>query len=280
VELAHAALGELEKRNVLVIGAGENGELTARALHERGVSTVFVANRRYDRAIGLAQRFGGEAVRFDDLPAHLVDTDIVVSSTSSPHQLVGRDELALVMEQREGRSLLLIDIAVPRDIDPTVRDLPGITLYDMDDLQREIGRNMSVRESEATRARTLIEQDVEGYSRWLASLEVVPTITALRERGDAIVEEVLRENESRWVSLEDADRERVAVLARAVVQRLLHEPTLRLKGSVEDERSYVYVQALRELFGIEPPNALELDTAGTGAEVTDLESRRKRHRGS
>jgi glutamyl-tRNA reductase len=182
------------------------------------------------------------------------------------------------MEQREGRPLLLIDIAVPRDIDPSVRDLPGITLYDMDDLQREIGRNMGVRESEATRARTLIEQDVEGYSRWLASLEVVPTITALRERGDAIVDEVLRENESRWVALEDADRERVGILARAVVNRLLHEPTIRLKGSVEDDRSYVYVQALRELFAIEPPNALELDAADAGAEVTDLESRRQRHR--
>ena len=278
VELASAALGELETRNVLVIGAGENGELTARALHERGVRTVFVANRRYDRAIGLAQRFDGQAVRFDDLPAHLAQTDIVVSSTSSPHQIVGREELELVMEQREGRPLLLIDIAVPRDIDPSVRDLPGITLYDMDDLQREIGRNMGVRKAEATRARMLIEQDVEGYSRWLASLEVVPTITALRERGDAIVDEVLRENESRWVSLEDADRERVAVLARAVVNRLLHEPTLRLKGSVEDDRSYVYVQALRELFGIEPRGALDLEVGASGAEVTDLETRRQRHR--
>src|SRR3954463_13442917 len=116
VELARGALGELGNRSVLVIGAGENGELTARALHERGVDTVFVANRRYDRAIGLAQRFGGHAVRFEELPSQLVEADIVVSATSSPHQIVGRDEMQLVAEQRDARPLLMIDIAVPRDI--------------------------------------------------------------------------------------------------------------------------------------------------------------------
>ena len=165
---------------------------------------MFVANRRYDRAIGLAQRFGGIAVRFDDLPAQLVEADIVVACTSSPHQIAGRDELALVMEQRGGRTLLVIDIAVPRDIEPTVRDLPGITLYDMDDLQREVARNLSVREAEATRARSLIGEEVDRFARWLASLEVVPTIAALRERGEQIVEHVLRENESRWVALSES----------------------------------------------------------------------------
>src|SRR4051794_7430583 len=142
VELAADMLGDLSSRRVLVIGAGENGELTAQALRERGVHTVFVANRRYDRAIGLAQRFGGNAVRFDDLPAELLKADIVVSSTASPHQIVGREELELVENERSGRPLVLIDIAVPRDIDPSVRDLPGIALYDMDDLQRAVARNM------------------------------------------------------------------------------------------------------------------------------------------
>src|SRR5437588_4107303 len=114
VELARATLGELQARRVLIVGAGENGELTAQALHQRGVETVFVANRRYDRAIGLAQRFGGIAVRFDDLPAQLLEADIVVTCTSSPHQILGRDELAVVLAQRESRPLLAIDIAVPR----------------------------------------------------------------------------------------------------------------------------------------------------------------------
>jgi glutamyl-tRNA reductase len=275
VQLARSMLGDLSTRSALVIGAGENGELTAEALHKQGVATVFVANRRYDRAIGLAQRFGGTAVRFEDLPAQLLASDIVVAATSSPHQIVGREELEVVMGQREGRPLCLIDIAVPRDIDPTVRDMPGISLYDMDDLQREVARNIGSREAEATRARALVAEEVDRFSRWVASLEVVPTIAALRERGDAIVDQVLRENEPRWESLSDTDRERVEMLARAVVSRLLHEPTLRLKDATERDASYHYVQALRELFAID---------AGVGgeaaqAEVTSLESRRRRRSG-
>ena len=235
------------------------------------METVFVANRRYDRAIGLAERFGGTAVRFEDLPAHLLTSDIVVSSTASPHQIVGRDELALVVEQRAGRPLLVIDIAVPRDIDPSVRDLRGITLYDMDDLQREVARNLSGREAEASRARTLIDEECERFARWLGSLDVVPTIAALHERADAIVAQVLRENEQRWVSLADEDRERVETMARAIASRLLHEPTLRLKHATGED-SYVYLQALRELFAIEAG----VPDAAPAAEVTSLDSRRRR----
>lgn len=274
VELARGTLGELDSRRVLVIGAGENGELTAKALRERGVETVFVANRRYDRAIGLAQRFGGHAVRFDDLPRELVAADIVVSSTASPHQIVGREELELVMESREGRPLLLIDIAVPRDIDPTVRELPGITLFDMDDLQREVARNLDAREAEVAHVRAIIEQEVDRFGDWLASLDVVPTIAALRDRGEEIVQRVLRENEPRWESLGEADRARVELLARTIVGRLLHEPTLRMKGAAERGGSYVHLQALRELFGLESEPADYEQTPA--ADVTRLEDRRKR----
>jgi glutamyl-tRNA reductase len=165
-----------------------------------------------------------------------------------------------------------MDIAVPRDIDPAVRGLPGITLYDMDDLQHAVARNMSGREAEATKAGTLIEQEVERFTQWLGSLEVVPTIAALRERGDEIVAQVLRENEHRWDSMSDEDRGRVELMARAVISRLLHEPTLRLKET-EGDRAYVYVDALRELF------ALDGGTAPEGqAEVASLEARRKKSR--
>jgi glutamyl-tRNA reductase len=274
VELARGILGELDSRRVLVIGAGENGELTAKALRERGVETVFVANRRYDRAIGLAQRFGGQAVRFDALPREMEAADIVVSSTASPHQLVGRDELELVMEQRGGRPLLLIDIAVPRDIDPSVRELPGITLFDMDDLQREVARNLSGREAEVTKVHAIIEQETERYGDWLASLDVVPTIAALRERGEEIVQRVLRENDGRWESLAEADRRRVEMMARAVVNRMLHEPTLRIKDSAERGGSYVQLQALRELFGLEA-DAPDYEL-GESADVASLEERRRK----
>ena len=165
---------------------------------------------------------------------------------------------------------------MPRDVEPSVRDLSGVSLYDMDDLQREVARNIGSRESEATRARAVVDDEVERFSRWLGSLDVVPTIAALRERGDEIVEQVLRENEPRWEALTEADRDRVEMLARAIVSRLLHEPTLRLKDATERDASYHYVQALRELFAIEA-GARANDTPA--AEVHSLESRRRRRSG-
>jgi glutamyl-tRNA reductase len=269
VQLASDFLGDLSDKRVLVIGAGENAELTARTLRDRGVETLFVANRRYDRALGLAQRYGGRAVTFEDLPRELERADIVVSSTGAPHQIVGREELEFVAASRLGRPLVLIDLAVPRDFEPSVRDCPGIALYDIDDLQHAVARNMSVREAEAEEARSLLAEEVERFEGWLDSLDVVPTISALRRRGEEIVEQVLRENESRWESLSETDRERVAMLARAVVSRLLHEPTLRLKGSAGEHSSYRYLHAMRELFG------LEAALAPHEASITRLDSRRR-----
>jgi glutamyl-tRNA reductase len=267
--------GQLSDRRVLVIGAGEQGERTAQALKDRGAHAVFVANRHYDRALGLAERYSGSAVPLDELPAELALADIVVSCTSSPHQLVGREELALVLDGREEQPLVIIDIAVPRDIDPSVRDLPGVTLYDMDDLEQEVARNMSGREAEAERARVLVDRDVERFEGWLASLEVLPTIRGLRERADAIVQQVLAENAPRWESLSEADRERVAAMSRALVARLFHEPTMRLRDGAEDESSYMHVAVLRELFGLDAAPA-PLDDEQPSADVTELDSRRRR----
>jgi glutamyl-tRNA reductase len=167
---------------------------------------------------------------------------------------------------------MIIDIAVPRDFDPAVRGLPGITLYDMDDLQHAVAHNMSGREAEATKAGAIVDQEVERFQRWFDSLEVVPTVAALRERADEIVAQVLRENEERWESASADDRRRIELMARAVVSRLLHEPTLRLK-STEGDRAYVYVDALRELFALDGQPAVDETPA---AEVTSLDARRKR----
>jgi len=267
VQLASDFLGELADRRVLVIGAGENAELTARALRDRGVQTLFVANRRYDRALGLAQKFGGRAVTFEEMPRELETADIVVTSTGAPHQIVGREELEFVAAARMGRPLVMIDLAVPRDIEPSVRDCPGIALYDMDDLQRAVARNLDAREAEAAEAVVLVREDVERFEEWVASLDVVPTISALRRRADEVVRQVLDENEPRWESLSQADRERLEVMARAVASRLLHEPTIRLK----DRSSYHHLHTLRELFGLDPAPAAD----APAAEVTRLDERRR-----
>lgn len=267
VEIAQRTLGDLSSRHVLVIGAGETAELTARALVARGVATVFIANRRYDRAIGLAQRFGGEAVRFDELPSRLLEADIVVSATHSPHHIVERAELAEVMRQREGRPLLIVDIAVPRDVDPGCRELPGVSLHDVDDVQAIVERNVSGREREAVSAERIIDAELIRFEAWLASLQVVPTIAALRKRSDEIVRRVLAENDGRWETMSDADRERVEALASAVASRLLHEPTMRMRRSAEADAAYLHVNALRELFGLDAATEPE---SGAEASVTPL----------
>lgn len=273
VELAQRTLGDLATRTVLLVGAGETGELTARALAARGVEAVFVANRHYNRAIGLAQRFGGRAVRIDQLPAQMEDADIVVSTTNSPHHIIEREELDVVIERRGARPLLLMDLAVPRDIDPACREAAGVSLHDVDDVQAIADQNASGRAAEARRAERILEAEVERFERWLGLLEVVPTVSALRKRADEIVERVLAENEARWETLSEGDRERLRVMARAIANRLLHEPTLRIKRSAEDEAAYVYVHALRELFGLDTETA---PLAGEDAEVTPLRGRRRR----
>jgi glutamyl-tRNA reductase len=276
VELARRTLGDLSDRRVLMVGAGETAELVAQALVARGVETVFVANRHYDRAIGLAQRFKGSAVRFDDLPEQLQAADIVVSATNSPHHIVERDGLEQVMRTREGRPLLAIDIAVPRDIDPDCREIPGVSVHDIDDVQQIVERNTSGREAEARRAELIIEAELDRFDRWLASLEVVPTIAAMRERGEEVVRRVMAENESRWQDLGEADRERMEAMARAIASRLLHEPTVRLRRAAGNDDAYSYVSALRELFGLDVETEVEAEGEGT---VTRL-PRRNPGRGS
>jgi glutamyl-tRNA reductase len=271
VELARHALGDLADRRVLVIGAGETAELVARALVTRGAAGVFVANRHYDRAIGLAQRFDGTAVRFEELPEQLEAADIVVSATNSPHHIVERDDIAAVMETRDGRPLLLVDIAVPRDIEPACREIAGVSLHDIDDVQQIVARNAGGREAEAKRAERILAAEQERFERWLASLEVVPTISSLRERADEVVRRVLAENDPRWETLGEADRERVQAMAKAIASRLLHEPTLRMKRSAGSDDAYLYVSALRELFGLD---AAEVEPEGkAGANVTELRRR-------
>jgi glutamyl-tRNA reductase len=214
---------------------------------DAGVQTVHVANRARDRAEDLARRFGGRTVSFDDLAHELRRCDLVLTCTSCPHRVLTRRDLAAAVR---GRSLLVVDTAVPRDVEPSAGELRGVTLYDLDAIQEEIGRSLSAREGEARSAAPIIEEEVTCFGRWLAALEVVPTISALRERGQAAVERALRANERRWQSLNDDDRERVKLIASAVMSDLLHEPTLRLRQAGERGSSSLYVQTVRELFGL------------------------------
>jgi glutamyl-tRNA reductase len=250
VALAREQLGDLEGREVVILGTGETSELTARALADSGVRTVFVANRRRDRALSLARRYHGSAVNFDELPRALANADIVLAATASPHLLLEASELADVMKLRHGRPMLLIDLAVPRDIDSACVELEGVSLYDVDDLQAVIARNRRVRQAEARKAEGIIEEEIQQFATWLGALEVLPTLAALRAHAAEIADRVLRENDGKWESASPRDRERVEALVQAVVNRLLHDPTMRMKD-VRDDRVHLRMAIIRELFGLE-----------------------------
>jgi glutamyl-tRNA reductase len=258
VVLAKELLGELTDRRVVILGTGETSELTAQALHDSGVHTVFVANRRRDRAISLARRHQGETVGFDELPEALMTADIVVAATSSPHLLLEAGEIAEVMELRGRRPLLMIDLAVPRDVDARCSDVNGVSLYDIDDLQAVIARNRKVRAAEAVKAEGIVEEEIGHFATWLGSLEVLPTLAALRAKATQISQQVVLENDGKWETASGRDLERVDAIARAIVNRLLHEPTLRMKD-LADERVHARMQLVRELFGLSD------DGAGEGA---------------
>ncbi len=275
VDLALSVLGGLQERHVVVLGAGETSELTARALADQGAGTFFVANRHADRALSLAQRFGGTVVGLDGLPDQLLAADIVLSSTSSPHPIVGRDELEQVMRERSGRPLLLIDIAVPRDIEAACAELEGVRLYDIDDLQAVVARNLSTRAGEAPRAEEIVEEEIHRFARWLGQLDTLPTVSALREHGNDIVEQVLAENSGRWESASPRDLARIEAVARAVMSRLLHEPTIRLR-SLSEERGHASLELVRELFALREDPPSQEPAATELAEVHDLRRRRER----
>ena len=256
VDLAQRLLGDLSGRPAVIIGAGETSELTAQAFAARGTGTIFVANRHADRARSLAERFGGEVCGLDRLPETLERADIVVASTASPHAIVGREELELVMAAREGRPLLLIDIAVPRDIDPACAEIEGVTLRDIDDLESVVEHNLAGRAADLPAADAIVEEEILRFARWLGTLDARPTIAALRLRADEIVERVLEENSGRWESASPRDLARIEALARAVASRLLHEPTIRL-ASLDSERRHGSVELLRDLFALRDGDAAD-----------------------
>jgi glutamyl-tRNA reductase len=249
VSLARELLGDLGGREVVIVGTGETSELTARALADSGGRTVFVANRRRDRALALAKRYHGTALSFDELPQVLQRADIVVAATASPHLLLEARELAEVMLHRGAHPMLLIDLAVPRDIDSSCAQLDGVSLYDIDDLEAVIARNKRVRRTEARRAEGIIEEEIQHFAAWLGSLEVLPTLAALRSHATEIAEQVVRENAGKWESASPRDLERVDALARAVVNRLLHDPTARMK-ELRDDRVHARMAMVRDLFGL------------------------------
>ena len=251
VELAKKVFDTLEGRTILVVGAGKMSELTAKHLVSQGVHSVLVANRTYERAVELAERFEGEAIRYDDLFTRMSDADIVISSTSAAHFVVRKADVAGAMRGRGGRPLFLIDIAVPRDIDPEVNNLSNVFLYDIDDLNGVVEANLEERMREARRAEIIIEEEISSFDAWLDSMEVVPTVAAMRTRAEAMRQEELARALKRLGSLSEKEIRTVEALSEAIVNKMLHGPTARLKVVAAEKDGYVYVEAARRLWGLD-----------------------------
>jgi glutamyl-tRNA reductase len=244
--LAEQVFGDLRDRKILVIGAGKVGELAARSLLSRGADIAWVANRSADRAAQLAERLGGAARPLGELDEQLVEADVVVSSTSAADWILQRAQVERAMRARKGRPLFLIDLAVPRDLDPSIHELDGCYLYDIDDLQAVVAETLAGRRREAERAEAIVATEAERFREWQASLRVVPAITSLRARAEEI-----RAAELERAKLSDAERRAAESVTAAVLNKLLHLPTIRMKQAAAAADGVIYADAVRHLFGLE-----------------------------
>lgn len=254
VELARTSPGGLTAKTVLVIGAGEAGQLTASNLIGAGVGNTIVSSRTAERTADIAAALGARPVVWQQRATAMVEADIVISSTAAHDNVIDMEMTRGVMAQRPDRPLLLIDIAVPRDIDPGVRDLPNVRLYDIDELQAFAEKNLELRRGELSAAEAIVEGDVAKYGEWLRSLAVVPTVAALQARADVFRQAELARTLSR-MDLSTEDRARIEAMTSALVKKLLHAPIARLKDPADGER---YTEAARALFALD--SADERDT--------------------
>jgi glutamyl-tRNA reductase len=234
--LAAQVFGDLEGSTIAIVGAGKIGALAARRLIKRGAKLRFVANRTDERGRALAEELGGTPIPIDRLAEATVSADILVASTSSPDLVLRKEDVAAVLPERRGRPLLLIDLAVPRDLDPEIHDLGDCYLYDIDDLQAVVQETISGREGEFAKAEAIAVTEGSKFSDWLASREVVPVIASLRERAEEIRRSELAKARP-WLSeLSERERNAVESLTTQMVNKLLHEPILRLKEAAAEER--------------------------------------------
>ncbi|MFB3042017.1 MAG: glutamyl-tRNA reductase [Candidatus Poribacteria bacterium] len=252
VELARKIFQSLDNKTVAILGAGEMSELTAQHLVDNGASKVIVANRTYEHAVKMAEKFNGTALAFDGELDFLVDADIVISSTNAPHYLIHRRPLAEIMKKRKHRYMFLIDIAVPRDIDPEVGKVNNAFLYNIDDLENVVVSNLEERQREATIAEGIVKKEAAKFHSQLRTLEVNPAIKGLHEQFQQIVSKELSIC-CKKAKLSLKQQKAVESMTQAIIKKLLHQPTKNLRRAVNEiDKDHVqYVQALQELFGLE-----------------------------
>ena len=251
VELAGQGFDRLEGRSAMLMGAGEMGELTAQYLVDGGVADLLVANRTYQRAVDLAARFGGRPVSIDEVAEHLVQVDIVISSTAASDFVIGADLVRQAMGRRRGRPLFLIDIAVPRDIDPEVRQIDNAFLFDIDNLSQVVESNRQEREGEILKVQQIIDEELAEFLRWFNSLGTGSLIKALRQHGEALRQLELERWQGKLAHLSEEDRKVVESLLRGYANKLLHLPQVQIREFANADDGYLRLDTVRQLFGLD-----------------------------
>ena len=251
VELAKRLLGGLGDAHVLLVGSGKISELAAKNLIDNGARSITLVNRTVESAQLLAEKWGGRALPFDALPAALAEADVVLSSTSAPSTIIHAEHARAALRDRRDRPLLLIDLAVPRDVDGDVALVPGAHVYDIDDLEQVVASNLQRRRGELGAVQCIVDEETARFMAWLASRSVVPTLNRLRAQADTISRAELDKAMRRLPALGEREREVVEALAAGIVNKLLHEPTVRLKHEAAQGNGLSYAEALQFLFGLD-----------------------------
>lgn len=251
VELGRKIFDTLNDRKVLLIGAGEMAELAVEHLIRNRVGAVFVANRTFERGVELARRFGGKALRFEEIEAYLNEADIIISSTGSQDYVIRKDQIKRVIRTRKNRPLFFIDIAVPRNIDPDINRLPNSYVYDIDDLKEIIDENINDRKNEAAKGERIVDESVLFFRKWFENLDVVPTVVMLRSRIESIIHAEAVKTLQFLGHHSDNDNQAIDRMTNAMVNKILHEPTLFLKGLSGFEMKSRSLDMIRKLFKLD-----------------------------
>lgn len=251
IQLAGKVFGSLAGRRALVLGAGEMSELTAQCLQQEGVRGIVVTNRTEDRAREMASRFGGTPQSFERLPELLEEADLVVAATAAPHAVLTRPTIEAALRRRRRSPLVILDIALPRDVEPSVGDLPGLFLYDLDDFSRMIAGTLERRSSEVETAERIIEDGVDEFTRWQRARTVVPVIRALRGSAEDVRQRELRRARRLLRNLSDEEFAAVEVLTRQLLNKVLHTPTTRLREAAAEGRASEVADLARYLFSLD-----------------------------
>jgi glutamyl-tRNA reductase len=253
VELSRKIFGDLSGKTVMIIGASKMGELAAKHLKRNGVSSVLVTNRTFERAVELAQVFEGAAVPFEHFTDHMDRADIVISSTGAPHFIITKTLAEQIIHRRKNKPMFFIDIAVPRDIDPTVNEIDNAFLYDIDDLQQVIDANLKERIKEASRAEQIVDSEVQAFCLKMQSRDVVPTIVQLRDSVEKMRRDEIERNRRHLKDFSPEQHEKLDHITKSIVNKILHTPIEQLKQMTHDADEIDFAEVFRKIFNLRPP---------------------------